>query len=134
MARRMNAIPFLRAACLAVLVTGVASAHAQALRDPTRPPGASAIKGSPGVALDGLVLQSILISPERSAAVISGKVVGPGESVDGYMLVAIREDEAVLKNGDKVRRLRLYPSVDMKRQKDMHGGTGEVQSGPGERP
>ena len=130
MARRMNAIPFLRAAGLAVLLTGVASAHAQTLRDPTRPPGASAIKSSPGVATGGLVLQSILISPERSAAVISGKVVGPGESIDGYMLVAIAEDEAVLKNGDKIQRLRLYPSVGIKRQSEASGDTGRVQSGP----
>ena len=131
MARRMNAFSFLRAACLAMLMTGVAAAHSQTLRDPTRPPGASSIKGGPGVALDSLVLQSILISPERKVAVISGKLVTPGESVEGYMLVAIAENEAVLKNGDKVRRLHLYPSVDMQRQKEFKGGTSGVRSGPG---
>ena len=130
----MNAILLLRAAGLAAgLVVGVAVAQAQTLRDPTRPPGTSAIKAGAGVATGGLVLQSILISPERKAAVISGKLVTPGESVEGYMLVAIAENEAVLKNGDKVRRLHLYPAVDMKRQKEIQGGSSGARSAPGDR-
>jgi MSHA biogenesis protein MshK len=134
MARRMKANNALRAAWVAALfAAGVASVHAQVLRDPTRPPGRSAIKAAPGSAQGGLVLQSILISPERKAAVISGKVVGPGETVEGYMLVGIAEDVAVLKNGDKIQRLRLYPAVDMKRQKDASGGSDGVQPGSGDR-
>jgi MSHA biogenesis protein MshK len=129
----MRARAFLAAAGLAALMTGVATAQAQALRDPTRPPGVAAIKAAPGVAPGGLVLQSILISPERKAAVINGKVVGPGESIDGYMLIAIAEDVAVLKDGDRIQRLRLYPAVDMKRQKDIPGGINGAQSGPGDR-
>lgn len=128
----MNASTFLRMAGLALLSGGIAAAQAQTLRDPTRPPGTSAIRTVPGIATGGLVLQSILISPERKAAVISGKVVGPGESVDGYVLVAIAENEAVLRNGDKIRRLRLYPSVDMKRQKATSDGTSGIQSGSGD--
>lgn len=127
----MRAGAFLLAAGLALIMSG--AAMAQALRDPTRPPGVSAIKAAPGAGAGGLILQSILISPERKAAVISGKVVGPGESIDGYMLIAIAEDVAVLKNGDKIQRLRLYPGVDMKRQKDIPGGSNEAQSGPGDR-
>lgn len=124
----------LRAAMATVLfAAGVTAVHAQVLRDPTRPPGTSAIKAVPGSAQGGLVLQSILISPERKAAVISGKVVGPGETVDGYMLVGIAEDVAVLKNGDKIQRLRLYPAVDMKRQRDVSGGSDGVQPGSGDR-
>ncbi|HYJ17805.1 MAG TPA: hypothetical protein VEW72_01390 [Burkholderiales bacterium] len=134
MARRMKAIfSSLRAFGIVVLASGVIAANAQALRDPTRPPGIPASKAGPAVASSGLVLQSILISPERKAAVISGKVLGPGESIDGYMLIAIAEDEAVLKNGDKVRRLRLYPGVDMKHEKEIQGGAGGAQSGAGDR-
>lgn len=129
----MNAMAILRATGLAVLMAGVTVAQAQALRDPTRPPGMSANKAAPGAATSGLVLQSILISPERKMAVISGKVVGPGESIDGYMLIAIAEDVAVLKDGDRIQKLRLYPAVDMKRQKDMPGGTNGSQSGSGDR-
>ena len=130
----MNAILLLRATGLAAgLLTSVALAQAQTLRDPTRPPGISAVNASPIAVTGGLVLQSILISPERQAAVISGKLVTPGESVEGYMLVALAENEAVLKNGDKVRRLHLYPAVDMKRQKEIQGGSSGARSAPGDR-
>jgi MSHA biogenesis protein MshK len=116
------------AAAIALLMMGLA-AHAQTLRDPTRPPGAAAARGAP-MAEGGLVLQSILLSPQRKAAVISGKVIGPGESVDGYMLVGISEGEAVLKNGDKIRRLRLYPAVDMKHQREPQGGSEAAPAAP----
>jgi MSHA biogenesis protein MshK len=120
----MNARAILRMAGLAVLLAGVTATWAQALRDPTRPPGRSTARDAPA-ASGGFVLQSILNSPERKAAVINGKVVGPGESVDGFMLVGIAEDEAVLKNGSDVRRLRLYPSIAMKKVKDAPEGAAE---------
>lgn len=129
----MRALSLVSAFGIALLVSGAVCANAQALRDPTRPPGMSAFKAAPGAATGGLVLQSILISPERKAAVISGKVMGPGESINGYMLVAIAENEAVLKNGDKVQRLRLYPSVVMKRQGAVQGASSGAQSGPADR-
>jgi hypothetical protein len=62
------------------------------------------------------VLQSVLISEDRRAAVISGKVVTLGEKVDGYELIAVAEAEAVLRGGGETRRLRLYPAVEMKLQ------------------
>ena len=96
---------------MALLMAGLATAGAQTLRDPTRPPGRSAARSESAPASGGFVLQSIVNSPQRKAAVINGKVVGPGESVDGFMLVGIAEGEAVLRNGSDVRRLRLYPSV-----------------------
>lgn len=130
MAGRMNLITRLCVAGAGLLLAGVSTAEAQALRDPTRPPGRSAARAEAGVATGGFVLQSILTAPDRKAAVINGKVVGPGESVDGFMLIAIAEDGAVLKNGTDIRRLRLYPSVVMKRQKEAPGETGEVRTGP----
>jgi len=112
------------AALMMLALAGTAAA--QTLRDPTRPPGRVA-KSEPA-STGGFVLQSILNSPERKAAVINGKVVGPGESVDGFMLIGIAENEAVLKNGSDVRRLRLYPSVAVKHQKkqpDETSGAGQ---------
>jgi MSHA biogenesis protein MshK len=111
-----------------------AAANAQTMRDPTRPPGAGAAKAGPAAAPSGggLVLQSILISQERRAAVISGRVVGPGESINGYMLVGLSEGEAVLKNGGEVRRLRLYPAVDLKRQRETHDGESAAKTAPAE--
>ena len=121
-----------RASLGLVVVLLAAGAHAQALRDPTRPPGipASRAVGGAASASGGLVLQSILMAPDRQAAVISGKVLAPGESIDGFMLVGIAEGEAVLKNGGQVRRLRLYPGVDMRRQKEGQDGEGAATTAP----
>lgn len=119
MARGLNA-PVAACALLAALLASLASpAAAQALRDPTRPPGATTMRNAPAQvpsASGGLVLQSVLISEDRRAAVISGQVVTLGEKVDGYELIAVAEAEAVLRGGGETRRLRLYPAVEMKLQ------------------
>lgn len=115
MVDRMNRRVHRRTIAAILLLALAGTAAAQTLRDPTRPPGRVA-RGEPASS-GGFVLQSILNSQERKAAVINGKVVGPGESVDGFMLIGIAENEAVLKNGSDVRRLRLYPSVAVKHQK-----------------
>lgn len=122
--------PLIRMAGTVLLLVAMTSAAAQVLRDPTRPPGRSPAKAAPGLVSGGFVLQSILNSPERKAAVINGKVLGPGESVDGFMLVGIAEDEAVLKNGSDVRRLRLYPSVNMKKYRQAQQ-EGAAATAPG---
>ncbi|HWA13355.1 MAG TPA: hypothetical protein VHA15_09710 [Burkholderiales bacterium] len=116
---------------LALLLAGAALADAQALRDPTRPPGRPAVRGEAAPRQEGLVLQSILNSPQRKAAVVNGKVVAPGDSVDGFLLVGIAEDEVVLKNGADVRRLRLYPSVGIRKQRQAQGAAAEAAPGPG---
>lgn len=91
--------------------------QAQALRDPTRPPGATGVRIAPGERVaptGGLKLQSILISPERRAAIISGHVIRLGESVQGHRLVAIGEGAVVLTMDGKSRTLRLFPAVDLR--------------------
>jgi MSHA biogenesis protein MshK len=118
-------------AVLALLLAGATLADAQALRDPTRPPGRATVRGDAAPRQEGFVLQSILNSPERKAAVVNGKVVGPGDSVDGYLLVGIAEDEVVLKNGAQVKRLRLYPSVGIKKQRQAQVEAGEAAPAPG---
>jgi hypothetical protein len=59
-----------------------------------------------------LVLQSVLLSPERKAAVISGKVVAPGGRIEGLTLVRLTETEATLAGPRGSVRLRLYPGVE----------------------
>ena len=72
------------------------------------------IRGAAGSSEGGdLVLQSVLVSPERRAAIISGRVVRLGESADGYRLIAVGESEAVIRVGTQSRTLRLYPAVDL---------------------
>ena len=124
----MRTIALLQTIGMALLVVSAATAAAQTLRDPTRPPGRTS-KAEGVVVQGGFVLQSILNSPQRKAAVINGKVVGPGESVDGFMLVAVAEDEAVLKKGSDVRRLRLYPSVVMKKIRQKEEGAADTAPG-----
>lgn len=87
---------------------------AQPLRDPTRPPpGAFAVSKAGGKpdARKSMMLQTVLISPQRRTVVISGRVMSIGDTMDGYRLVEIREAEVVMKGSKGTRTLRLYPAV-----------------------
>lgn len=93
---------------------GAGGAWAQIVTDPTRPPGAYAT-GDPDAGSDvggGPVLQSVMISPTRKAAIISGEMVGLGEKYGDAVLVKIAENEVVLKSGDALQVLRMYPGVE----------------------
>ena len=97
-----------------LLLASVSSlAVAQQLRDPTSPP--LEVSNEPATAKSrsrgGLVLQTVLISPERKNAVISGRVMSVGDTVAGLRLVEIREGEVVMKGSKGTRTLRLYPAV-----------------------
>lgn len=93
-----------------LLMSGAAGA--QLLNDPTRPPGAlggpAEIAGGGG----GPVLQSVMLSPGRKIAVISGEMVVLGGRYGEARLVRLTESEAVLKNGGETTVLRLYPLVE----------------------
>lgn len=98
----------------AVLALMPAIAAAQAMTDPTRPPGAFAT-GDPDAAGDvggGPVLQSVMISPTRKAAIISGEMVKLGEKFGDAVLVKVAENEVVLKTGDATQVLKMYPGVE----------------------
>jgi len=90
------------------------AALSQAMTDPTRPPGAYAT-GDPdagGEAGGGPVLQSVMISPTRKAAIISGEMVKLGEKFGDAVLVKVAENEVVLKTGDATQVLKMYPGVE----------------------
>ena len=94
------------------LLAGTASA--QMVNDPTRPPGGFAA-GDPEVAGDaggGLVLQSVMISPSRKAAIINGAMVRLGEKYGDAVLIRVAENEVVLKSGDATQVLKMYPGVE----------------------
>lgn len=116
----------------------VATAQAQALRDPTRPPivaksGGSGFERS-GPA--GWILQSVLISPERRYAIINGEIVAPGQSVGGAELVALAEGRATLRTPDGLQNVELFPDVarggkgvepaTSKRRKDVPASTNKA--------
>ena len=108
-----------RAAALLLLVGASPvgqAAHAQVLSDPTRPPQgpAAAAAGGAAQAAPPSRLQSVLISPGRKLAVIDGKTVPLGGTVDGATLVAIRESEVVLQTGSQRETLKLNPGVQIR--------------------
>lgn len=118
MALRMIPIGKAIAACTATLCMSSAGVHAQGLVDPTRPPAASANamavdqggEADPG----GLVLQSVMLSPTRKAAIISGQTVELGGKIADSTLVQIAEHEVTLKSSTGTQTLRMYPGVEKK--------------------
>jgi MSHA biogenesis protein MshK len=105
---RVKTLPCLIAACaLAVAAT----ASAQALQDPTRPPD-SMVAGSSasGSAPAGPQLQTILIGRApggRHLAVIDGETVRPGDSFHGARVARIAENEVELVRAGVRQVLRL---------------------------
>lgn len=109
---------------LAPVAVGVA--FAQGMVDPTRPPGSYAASGN-GIAVGGPVLQSVMLSPGRKVAVISGETVPLGGRYGSARLVRLTESEAVLKDGPETTVLRMFPLVE----KRVAGAKrGEVKKSP----
>lgn len=101
----------LRAALLALTaLPGIQAVAGGDLVDPTRPPAGFGHASADSVTT-GPVLQSILISPTRKIAIISGKTVKVGDSVGDGEVIAIRESEVVLRAGKSKQVLKLYPSL-----------------------
>lgn len=115
-------LPMLASILAAPLATLSLPAMAQntspPLSDPTRP--ANAILEAEATGSDAPVLpvlQSVLISPKRKVAVISGQTLHVGEKFGAAMLIKINAQEVVLKNGTELQTLKLYPDI----QKQMAG-------------
>lgn len=89
-----------------------ATAVAQGLADPTRPPAALAAAENSAVATGGPVLQSVMMSPGRKVAMISGQVVALGGRYGSARLVRLTDSEAVLRDGTETIVLSLYPQVE----------------------
>lgn len=96
---------------LGMIVAALAlPACAETLRDPTRPPSVFEMgpAGSAQPAEAEPRLQSVLISPTRRIAVISGKTVAVGDSFGAGEVVRISENEVVIRSGGANRTLKLY--------------------------
>jgi MSHA biogenesis protein MshK len=104
------------ATALAVALTvfsGVAAA--QTIKDPTRPPAGFGAAGDPASAqapAGGPVLQSVMLSPTRRAAIISGQLVSRGENYGDAVLAEVAEDHVVLKRGYSLQVLKMYPGAE----------------------
>lgn len=99
----------LLAACWPALT---ATAFAAGMPDPMRPPASLIAADGEAAAIDQPVLQSVMISPTRSSAIISGQRVALGQTYGSARLVKITENEVVLRNGSEVQTLRLFPDLE----------------------
>lgn len=84
----------------------------EALRDPTRPPAALYTAEDAAEIETGPVLQSVRISQGRYTAVISGETVRVGGMYGDARVIKIRETEVVLKTGNSLQTLKLFPDVE----------------------
>ena len=98
-------VPALAACVLSLANGGVVGAPA----DPTRPPSVDPQAGSGEDPGQAHVLQSVLIAPGRSNAVIDGKTVRVGGQVGEAKVVKIDETGVVLSKGGKMEMLKLFP-------------------------
>jgi len=91
---------------------GPASAQRGALVDPTRPPSMSVESGAKeSAAPAGPQLQSVLISPTRRVAVISGSTVVQGGKYGNATVASISEGAVLLRYTDREETLHLTPGV-----------------------
>lgn len=107
--------PVRRLASLAAslaLAVAAASANSASLPDPTRPPPALAAADGAVAASALPVLQSVMLSPSRKVAIISGQAVALGGTYQGARLVRITESEVALRNGSEVQILKLFPDLE----------------------
>ncbi|MFZ6673605.1 MSHA biogenesis protein MshK [Undibacterium sp. Xuan67W] len=98
------------------LLSQPALVAAQSIPDPTRPPDTlllPATTGSNEIAA-GPVLQSVLISPSRRLAIISGKTLGLNDKFNEQTVIKINETEVVLRNGKELQTLKLFPDFEKK--------------------
>ena len=89
-----------------------ASAQSGALVDPTRPPSTRVESGvKESAATPGPRLQSVLISPTRRVAVISGSTVVQGGRYGNATVASISEGAVLLRYADRKETLHLIPGV-----------------------
>jgi MSHA biogenesis protein MshK len=84
------------------------------MRDPTRPPPGmggeqAAVARAPS---GGPVLQSVILSPTRRAAIISGQLVERGAYYGDALLADVAQDYVVLRSAAGLQVLKLYPGVE----------------------
>lgn len=96
---------------LLLCIAGAALAQRQALVDPTRPPSPAGESSAKESAPTGPQLQSILISPTRRVAVISGDTVVQGGKYGSATVAAITEGSVLLQYADRKETLHLISGV-----------------------
>lgn len=132
---RHDSLLLWRSACALVVALMAQTVCAENLPDPTRPP--FGMQEITAIAPSGPMLQSVLISPGRKAAIISGETVLLGGKYGSARLVKISEGEVVLNNGGSLQTLKLFPAVYKKvahpaSSRTDNNKSGTLESGTGE--
>jgi MSHA biogenesis protein MshK len=100
-------------------------AAAESLPDPTRPAidlGSAGKSGAEQVVAKehpSHGLQSIIISPQRRAAIIDGKMVSLGGKYGNSRLVEVHENSVVLQNAHGRRVMEMFPKVNVTKDETM---------------
>lgn len=111
---------------IGLLVVTSAAFAAEALPDPTRPP-AIVTEPTPKAdklrpAAEALVLQSVLVSPTRKVAVISGIPLMPGGRIREHTLIDVSTSGATLDGPEGRIDLKLFGGTDRRATKTAHPG------------
>jgi MSHA biogenesis protein MshK len=99
--------------CAALCVMPWLALAQESLPDPTRP-AVSVDTLSVAVPAVREILQSVLISPNRKAAIISGETVALGDTFGDSRLLEVNEGAVLLQNSEGKRVLTLFPGVVLK--------------------
>lgn len=126
-----NVRPSRGSGLLAILAALVAPgiAAAESLPDPTRPP--AEISAPPALAGQAAApvnrLQSIIISPTRRAAIISGQTVELGAMHGDARLVEVRENGVTLQGAEGRQVLALFPDVEIRKNAVLPPGENNIK-------
>jgi MSHA biogenesis protein MshK len=104
----------LKRSLLAIGIALAGTADAAGPSDPTRPPNATPTSAAAPTDVDAgrLVLQSVLVAPDRRVAVVSGVPLTIGDEVRGHRLLRVTDAEAVLHGPAGPVTLKLYPHIE----------------------
>lgn len=108
---------------IGLMYLAVSLATAENLPDPTRPPSDFMMNQEHAETnvTAGPVLQSVLISPHRTVAIISGQTLKLGDKFGEAQVVKITENEVVLRTGRNLQTLRLFPTIEKRLNSNQSG-------------
>jgi MSHA biogenesis protein MshK len=113
---------------LGVVLYAAAAAQSERLVDPTRPPSApDPARTDDAAPTAGPQLQSVLISPSRRIAVISGQTVVQGGKYGDATVAKITESAVHLRYANRRQTLQLVPGII---KRDRHAGADSNSEGP----
>ena len=93
-----------------LLLAALATAHADPLRDPTRPPQAAATRAKAEDAAP--VLTAVFSAGERHTAIVNGHLVRAGDTVGTYLIEDVLADGVRYRHAGTVRDLHLPHPAD----------------------